>query len=279
MATDYDFRECPCAAVDTAYPLTQKGANTPGDFVVPSTARSLTGIRIFVSGIATDVVTGTTTAVHLTGVGGLQWYPGPMISIAGAAATSGGMEFRDSMMYKTNIDVSQVRQIAAEAFVNGEDLGTAHILLELEYDGEPGKVKDCDYREDDIGAAANTLVALTHRGAAVDQGDFKPQGTIGEIIFGAALDPTGDAAAGLVFAPALTLSGPGFIAAGNYSVVGPSGPTQPDTDVAGNQGCIQNPGRRICNIPTKGGNSTIHAEAQNIESINPGHAIVALCYI
>lgn len=277
---DTDFRECPCAAVDTAYPLTQKGANTPGDFVVPVTAQKITAIKIFVSGIATDVVTGTTTAVHLIGLGGMQWYPGPMISIAGAAATSGGMEFRGAMVYSTNIDVSKVSSFSAEAFCNGEDLGTPHILLLIEYDGFPGRVKDCDYREDDIGAAANTLVSLTHRGAAVDQGDFKPIGTIGEIVFGAALDPTGDAANGLVFAPALTLSGPGLTLSGNYAFLGPAGPTQPDTDVAGNQNCIVNPERYLCGptgIPVKVG-GTINAAAQNIESINPGHAIVGLCY-
>ena len=60
-----DFREAPMAAVDTAYPLTQKGALTPGAFVVPKNAQRITAIKIFISGIATDVVTGSTCAVNL----------------------------------------------------------------------------------------------------------------------------------------------------------------------------------------------------------------------
>ena len=162
--------------------------------------------------------------------------------------------------------------------MNGEDMGTAHILLLVEYDGDPGRIVDADYREDDIGAAANTLVSLTHRGAGVDEGDFRPSGTICEINVGAALDPTGDAANGLVFAPAFQLSGPGLVAAGNYKFLGPAGPTQPDTDVAGNQSVIQPLTRYMTNIATKAGNSTIRAQAQNIESINPGHAIICLSY-
>lgn len=280
---DTDYRECPCALVDTAYALTQKGPNTPGAFVVPTNVSRITAIRILVSGIAADVVMGVTTAVHLFGGGiklGLGWFPGPLISLAGVAGTAGGFEYREGMIYKTNIQVVPGGTFDAEAFVHGEDMGTAHILLVVEYDGDPGKVVDCDYREDDIGAAANTPVALTHRGAGADQGDFKPIGTIGEVLFGAALDPTGDAANGLVFAPALKLSGPGLMNAGNYSFVGPSGPTQPDTDLSGNQQTICNPSRYLCGagIQIKSG-ATITAEAMNIESINPGHAIVGLCYI
>jgi hypothetical protein len=283
MVYDVDYRENPCAAVDTAYPLTAQGADTPGAFVVPTTAHYISMIKIFVSGIATDVVTGTTCAVHFTGGGiklGLGWFVGPLISLAGAAATSGGYEFRDGMTYKTNIPVNPGGTFNVDGFVNGEDLGTAHLLVLVEYDGEPGMITDGDYREDDIGAAANTLVALTHRGAAVDEGDFRPIGSICEVVFGAALDPTGDAANGLVFAPALKLSGPALVDAGNYNFLGPAGPTQPDTDVSGNQQCIANPSRYLIpgGIRTKAGNATLRAQAQNIESINPGHAIVGLLY-
>lgn len=278
---DSDFRECPCAAVDTAYPLTQQGADTPGAFIVPTTASRITGIRISISGISTDVVTGTTCAVHIYG-GGIKlpngWFPGPLCSESGAAATSGGFDYKEGMLYKTNIPVSPGGSFNADAFVHGEDMGTAHMSLEVEYDGEPGRVTDCDYREDDIGAAANTLISLVTRGAAVNEGDFRPSGNIVEIVFGAALDPTGDGANGLVFMPAFQLSGAGLIAAGNYKWIGPSGPTQPDTDVAGNQSVVLPLTRRIVNIPTKAGNSTIRAQAQNIESINPGHAILGLCY-
>ena len=281
MANDYDFRECPCAAVDTAYPMTQQGADTPGAFDVPTTASRITAIRIFISGLSTDVVTGTTCAVHLYGGGiviGEGWFPGPLCSESGAAATSGGFAYAGSMIYKTNIPVKGGGKISADAFVHGEDMGTAHMLLELEYDGEPGRIVDCDYREDDIGAAANALVTLATRGAAVAEGDFKPAfGTICEIIVGAALDPTGDAANGLVFAPAFQLSGPGLMLAGNYKFLGPAGPTQPDTDVSGIQSVIINPERYLTNIRVKVGNA-IRVQAQNIESINPGHAIVAFCY-
>ncbi len=281
MVYDSDFREAPLAAVDTLYPLTQQGADTPGSFVVPTTVSRITTIKIFISGIATDVVTGTTFAVHLFGGGivlGNGWFVGPLCSQSGAAATSGGFDYRGGMTYKTNIPVKPGGTFSAEAVANGEDMGTAHLLLWIEYDGVPGQIKDGDYREDDIGAAANTLVSLTHRGAAVDEGDFKPLGTIIEVVFGAALDPTGDAAAGLNFAPAVQLSGPGLMQAGNYKFLGPSGPTQPDTDLSGNQSVVVNPERYITNIATKGGTSSIRAQAQNIESVNPSHAIIGLLY-
>jgi hypothetical protein len=278
---DSDFRECPCAAVDTAYPMTQQGADTPGSFVVPTTASRITTIKIFISGLVTDVVTGTTCAVHLTGAGltgiGEGWFVGPMLSQSGAAATSGGWAYGDGMMYKTNIPVKPGATFQADAVINGEDPGTAHVLLWLEYDGVPGRIVDGDYREIDIGAAANTLVTLADRGTTAAEGDFKPRGNICEIVFGAALDPTGDAANGLVFAPALQLSGPGLVSAGNYKFLGPAGPTQPDTDVSGNGSAVVNPARYIVNIATKTG-STIRAQAQNIESINPSHSICGLLY-
>ena len=278
---DTDFRECPCAAVDTLYPMTQKGANTPGAFVVPTTVSRITGIKIMISGLSTDVVTGTTCAVNLRGSGlkglGEGWFPGPLCSEAGAAATSGGFDYREGELYKTNIPVSPGGQFEAYAIVNGEDMGTAHMLLWIEYDGEPGIITDCDYREGDIGAAANTRVALIARGDNAAANNFKPAGRIVEVRFGAALDPTGDAANGLVFMPVMDLSGPGLMVAGNYDFAGPAGPTQPDTDVAGNQSVVTCLSKYMTNIAVKKG-SDIIASAQNIESINPGHAIVALCY-
>jgi hypothetical protein len=279
---DTDFRECPCAAVDTPYPMTQRGADTPGPFIVPANASRITMIKIVISGIVSDVVTGTTCAIHMTGGGlksmGYGWFVGPLCSQSGAAATSGGFDYKDGMVYKTNIGVNPGQTINIDAFVNGEDMGTAHMLVLLEFDGVPGQITDGDYREDDIGAAANTPVSLTHRGAAVDEGDFNTGGrTICEVVFGAALDPTGDAAAGLVFAPALILSGSGLVSAGNYAYLGPAGPTQPDTDVSGNQSVIVNPARYITNILTKI-SDRIRAQGQNIESINPGHAIVGLLF-
>ena len=213
------------------------------------------------------------------GLTGDQWYPGPLISIAGAAATSGGFEYRDAEIYQTNIPVAGVSQFDAFGYLNGEDLGTAHLLLQIEYDGVAGRIRECDYREDDIGAAANTLVALVTRGAAANQGNFKPNGrTICEVRFGAALDPTGDAANGLVFAPAMEMSGNGLLTGGPYSFVGPSGPTQPDTDVSGNQGTIQSLAKIIPGAGIRTQTGDVVVQAQNIESINPGHAIVALCY-
>lgn len=281
MVYDSDFREAAAAAVDTAYNLTAKGADTPGAFIVPTTASRITGLKFYVSGIVTDVVMGAITEFHISGSGVKipnGWFAGPMISVSGAAATSGGFEYRDGMQYKTNIPVSPGGTFNIEGFIIGEDIGTAHLLAEVEYDGVPGKITDADVRDDAIGAAANTPVALTSRGAAVVEGDFRPTGTIIEVIFGAALDPTGDAANGLNWCPALQLTGPGLMNAGNYSFLGPAGPTQPDTDVSGNQQCINNPSRKICNIATKAGNSTIRPMAQNIESINPGQAVCCLCY-
>lgn len=280
MVYDSDFRECPCAAVDTFYPMTQKGANTPGAFVVPTTANRITAIKIMISGIATDVVTGTTCGVHLSGGGitiGEGYFAGPLLSLSGAAATSGGFAYNEGEIYKTNIPVMPGGQFNAHAFLNGEDPGTAHVLLWIEYDGEPGAITDADLRTADNGAAANTRYGHIERADNAAAGNFKPVGRIIEVRVGAALDPTGDAANGLVFAPAFDLSGPGLQVAGNYDFLGPAGPTQPDTDVSGNGNTVQPLSKHMTNIGVKTG-SDIIGSAQNIESVNPSHSIICLCY-
>lgn len=281
MVYDTDYREAPLAAIDTAYPLTQQGADTPGPFIVPTTASKITGIYIGLGSLVQDVYVGTTSAVHLFGSGitiGEGYFPGPMMNAASAAATCGGYAQASPMKYKTNIPVKGGGTFSAEAFIHGEDPVSAHVILMIEYDGVPGRIRDCDYREETIGAAANTLTRLGVRGAGVAEPDFNPVGTIGEVIFGAIMDPNGDAAASFTSAPALHLSGAGLLVNGNYKFIGACGFEQPDNDIAGNQAQILSPERYICNIQVKVG-SQIRASAQNLESILSSHAICGLAYV
>lgn len=282
MVYDVDYREVAGAAVDTAYTMTAKGADTPGAFVVPTTANRITELRLKLGGIsATDVVMGMTWGVHLYGSGielSEGWFAGNAFSTSGAAATSGGQQSDKGMIYKTNIPVRPGGLFNADAFFWGEDTGTAQACLVVVYDGVPGKIRDGDVREVDIGAAANTLVTLANRGAAVAEGDFRPGYTrIVEIVCGAAPDPLGDAAAGLNFGPTFQLSGPGLLHAGNYSFAGNWGMMQPDTDVAGDQTAFHELDRYECDIAVKRGDS-IRAQAQNIESVQAGHAVIGFLY-
>lgn len=282
MVFDGDYREAAAAAVDTAYSMTAQGADTPGNFKVPSTASRLTEIRIGIGSLATDVMVEVTSAVKLGGTGikiGSGYFVGPMMVCSGAATKSDAIGIGPLMRYRTNIPVVGGGEIEATGYMHGTIPTTGHITCQLIYDGIPGRIVDSDYREQAIGAAANTLTSLIVRGNNTTEGDFKTfGGTIGEIIFGAAPDPTGDTA-GVNVIPALHLSGPGLMHAGNYKFLGPSGTSQADIgDVSGAQ-IIALPERYECpGIRTKGQN-TIRAEAQNIESISAASAICGICYV
>lgn len=276
-----DYREAVMTDDNVAVALTAQGANTPGAFIVPKGAQYITAIKIKVSGIVADVITGNTMTVHLIGLPGQQWYAGPLLSNSGAAATSGGFMYHKGEVYQTKIPVAGVAQFDAEAIFQGDDPGQLHCGLQVEYDGVPGVIVDADVREIAIGAAANTLLALTTRGTSTTAGNFKTNGRpIREIRFGAALDPEGNATAGLVWMPALHLDGNGLVTTNKpIKLLGPSGPTQPDTDVAGNQSAVVELERIVpgpMGIATQ--NGEVEASAQNIESINPGEAICCLCY-
>jgi len=281
MTYDTDFREMAMAAIDTAYAMTEKGAESPGAFVVPTTVSKLTEIRIGFGAIATDVIMGATSAVKLSGAG-LKvpecYFVGPMLAAAGAAATDGGFSAAAPMVYKTNIPVIGGNKIDATAFMHGEVLGIGHLIVTLSYDGTPGKIIGGDYREETTGAAANTFVTLGRRGA-VAEGDFKPQKAIIEVVFGAILDPVGHATDGLLIAPTVELSGNGLVVNGEYEFTGPCGQAHPDTDVVGTGALSINPTRYECGagIPIKT-NGSIRARAQNVESIQSIHAIIGLLY-
>lgn len=280
MTYDGDYREAACAAIDTAYAMTAQGADTPGAFVVPAGAQRITEIRIGLGRITVDTVAQIASYVHIYGGGAPQlgegWFAGPIAGVSGAAATSGGYTLGELQVYKTNIPVRGGGQINADAYVSGTDAGTAHMFLELVYDGMPGRIKDADIREGDL-TAANTLVACQNRGGAAS-GDFLPSGTIVEVNIGVAMTPTGHATDGLVAASAFHLSGAGLAVAGNYKFLANCGFMEPDTDVSG-VGATQIPLIRYetPGIPVKSG-SSIRVQAQNIESAQAGNAIVCLCY-
>lgn len=281
MVYDTDYRECPVTAVNTAAPMTQQGADTPGGFVVPTTATRITEIRIGLGCLsaAQDAVLACSSGVHLYGSGIILsegWFPGPVLTLSGAAATSAGYAMMAPMVYKTNIPVRPGGVFSADAFVHGEDLADAHMILTVVYDGEAGKVVDCDYRAVDIGAAANTLYTLTTRGAVAAEGDFRPgYSRIVEVVCGAAPDVTGGDV-GFLLAPTFHISGPGLQVAGNYKFVGNVGFMLGDTDISG-PGLIQNLNRYQCDIQVKRGDS-VRVQGQNIESIQTLHSIVGLCY-
>jgi hypothetical protein len=281
MGYSSDYREAAMAAIDTSYKVEERGADTEGAFDVPTTAKILTEVRVAFGTIGSDVITGTTSAIKLSGTGlknsGDVYFVGPMTALAGAAAKDGGFAVANPMIYKTNIALKQ-GEINAFGFCHGEDPGAGHIVVNLVFDGAPGRIKGGDYREETTGAAANTQVALRLRETAA-AGDFSPLGrTIGEVVFGAIPDPVGHASDGLLIAPALHLSGKGLMANEPLNFVGAVGSQHPDTDISGDAIAV-NPNRYVTpGIRTKS-TGKIKAEAMNIESIQSIHAIVGLLYV
>lgn len=280
MVYDVDYRECAVPDDDVAARMIEQGADTLGAFVVPTTASRITEIRIGLGSVsaAQDAVLAASSAVHIYG-GGINlaegWFPGPLHTESGAAATSAGYSMEPPMLYKTNIPVKPGGTFNADAWLYGEDLADAHMVLAVVYDGQPGKIVDCDHREVDIGAAANTLYTFVNRGGAAEY-DFKPSyNKIIEVVCGAAPDVTGGDV-GVNTMPAFHLSGPGLMVAGNYKFIGNTGYSYGDTDISG-PGLTENLTRYECNIPVKVGNS-IRAQAQNIESVQAMHAIIGFCY-
>lgn len=283
MVYDVDYRECVVPDDDVAANMVEQGADTLGAFVVPTTASRITEIRIGLGSVsaAQDAVLAASCGVHLYG-GGIKvsegWFPGPLHTESGAAATSAGYSMNALMKYKTNIPVSPGGVFNAQAWLYGEDLADAHMILLVEYDGVPGRIVDCDHREVDIGAAANTLYTFVNRGGQAEY-DFKPNyNRILEVVCGAAPDVTGGDV-GVNTMPTFHLSGAGLLNAGNYKFVGPTGFSLGDTDISG-PSMTKNLERYICGgngIPVKPGGS-IRAQGQNIESVQAMHAIIGLCY-
>jgi len=264
MVYDSDYREAAQTGLETATPLVEQGADTLGAFIVPTNVSRITEIRIGVHVlIAADAAMGMTSSIHMYGGGivlGEGWFPGPVMTIAGHATGSGGIANVDLQKYLVNIPVKPGGQFNVDAFMLGEDVGAAHFFAGVVYDGPVvGKIKDMDYRSIDL-TAANGLVTLTERGAAVVEGDMKPAyGKIGEIFLGAAAKETAAATTGVGLA--FHLSGPGLLAAGNYKFLGEGWTLQDDVNVA----VIKELTHYRVNIPVKT-NNPIRVQGQMLEA-------------
>jgi len=282
MGYDCDYREVDITAVDTPIALTEQGADSPGNFDVPADASRITEIVIAVAPDWTaDAAYGFSSGIHLEGSGvqvGEGYFPGPVGACAGAAASSQGMQISQVQRYLTNIPVKGGGKIKVTGCMMGEDMGSLHMLTQLVWDGPiAGRIKDCDYREENI-TAANTLVALQARHGS-SEGDFKvADERIVEVFFGAGLKAV---AGPLRFAPVLHLSGKGLARSGFYKFLGPSGGHQDDIlagSGAGGPGWIIPLARYIVDIPGNVGN-TIRAQAQMIEDdAGTAYAIAGLAY-
>lgn len=152
-------RENAGGTLDTAFNLTELGANSPGSVIVPR-ASMLTGIKIVVGPDWTaDAAYAFTSALRLVGLGGQQSYPGPCMYTLGVGTGSSGSQAAVPINYKTRIPVTPGQAIDLQGFMHGEDVGELHMLVTLEFDGYPGVIRDMDYREETL-AAANTPVVL-----------------------------------------------------------------------------------------------------------------------
>lgn len=277
MPYDSDYREVDVTALDTATGLTEQGADSPGSFDVPVDAKHITEILISVApDFTADDLFGFSTAVRLSGGGvdlGEGFFPGPVGSTAGAAATSAGLMYAQPQRYKCKIPVEGGGPISADAFLHGEDIGSIHMALQLIYDGVPGKIIDMDYREADI-AAANTLVNLNTRGGKTERDFSISNNKIAEVHFASGLKAV---AGPLRMMPALHLSGAALKEGGNYKFLGPAGGSQDDIAISGSM-VIETLTKHECDIAVKKGNK-LRAQAQLIEDDpGTGYAIVGLGY-
>jgi hypothetical protein len=275
---DCDYREGDIDALDTPEALTEQGADSPGSFDVPMGARMLTGVYIAAAPDWTaDAMYGFSSAVKLSGGGidiGEGYFPGPVGGTCGAAATSSGAFYGQPQKYKTKIPVIGGGPIKADACIMGEDPGAVHLICALEYDGEPGKIIDMDYREGNL-AAANTLVNLDARHGATERDFDVSYSKIGEVHFAAGLKAV---AGPLRFAPVLHLSGPALKVGGNYRFLGPSGGVQDDIAISGDM-VIQQLTKYDAPIDVNKGNK-LRAQAQMLEDdAGTAYAIVGIGYL
>lgn len=275
-----DIREANVADDDVATVLTELGGASPGDFDVPGDVKRITEVNI---AVAPDWTADAMYAAsfHVVLSGDLQVghgaFPGPLVSTAGAVATSAGSHYGPFQRVQTNIPVTAGGSIKATAYMGGEDIGEASVMCQLVYDGFPGRIVDMDVREENL-AAANTPVSLQAKQAAAS-GDFKVgRPAIAEVHFGAAFKFV---AGPLRALPVLQLSGAGIAGGGPNWFMGPSGGVQDDVAISGDM-VVMPLSRYICGplgIKTNKGN-TINASAQMIEDdAGTGMAIVALGYL
>lgn len=233
MVYHSDYREQTITALETATFLDAKGADTPGNFVVPSNVNRITEIVIGIAPEATvDNIMGASVCIHIHG-GGVKlpvgYFPGPTFVTGGAAATTPGGGFYNPFRIQTNIPVTKGGEFRIDGFMCGEDVGAIHMTVTIVYDGIPGKVIDCDVRSIDL-TATNTLTTLTERADATVEGDIKPPySLIGEIMFavGAKITAGNDA-----ISTALHMTGPGIVIAGPYEWTGPAIAINDDTAIS-----------------------------------------------
>ena len=256
MVYDADFREVNAAALETASPLINVGADAPGAFVVPTTASRITELRFTIgASCADDTMFGATTSFHIHG-GGVHlqegWFLGPTMTSSSLAAASGNRCGDVTQKYLTNIPVNPGGQFTIDGYMLGEDVGSLMMLAQVVYDGPVvGKIVDMDYRSIDL-AAVNTWTTLTERGAAVVEGDMRPhRKIIGELFFGVGAKITVGAAN--VTNYGFQLSGAGLQHAGNYRFI--VGASQGSSTEAAADTKISELERYICQIPVKVGNS------------------------
>lgn len=276
-AYDSDYREVSITALETATPLVEQGADSPGAFVVPTNVSKITEIKITViPSIADDAVMGFTSAIHIFGSGVSLpegWFPGPTGILDSVAVYSSAQVANEMQHYLVNIPVKPGGQFSINGYMLGEDIGALHMLVQIVYDGPVvGKIIDMDYRSIDLGTA-NALVTLTERGAAVVEGDMRPAyRTIGEIFLGMGGKLTASAT---VVGFGVHLSGPGLKTAGNYKFIGRGVTNHGDV---GNNGSVHPLTRNICGIQTKVGNA-IRVQALMIEGdLGTAYAIVGFAY-
>jgi hypothetical protein len=275
---DSDYREVSITAVDTPTPLIQQGADTPNAFVVPAGAKRITEIIITaIPNTADDANLGFSCGIHIYGDGvklPSGWFLGPTGSVEGAATMSGAETDNEVQRYLTNIPVVSGGSFSVDGFMLGEDIGALHMIVDIVYDGlVVGKIVDMDYRTQDL-TAANALVTLNERGAAVAEGDFKPAGkTIGELFIGMGAKITG--AATTVVGFAVHLSGTGLIVSGYYKFTGRGIALRSDA-VSGNS--VKSLMRYQVGISTKR-TGDIRAQAQMIEGdVGTAFAVVGFAY-
>jgi len=266
MVYHSDYREQTITALETATYLNAKGADTPGNFVVPSDVSRITEIVIGLAPEATvDNIMGATSCIHIHG-GGVNlpvgYFPGPSFTTGGGGATTPGGGFKEPFRIQTNIPVHPGGEFRVDGFMCGEDVGAIHLTVQIVYDGVPGKIIDCDVRSIDL-TTTNTLVTLTERADATVEGDIKPPySTIGELFFavGAKVTAGNDA-----ISTALHLTGPGIVVAGPYEWTGPAIAINDDTAISLNA-VVCHPMRFVCGsgIAVRKG-TAIRLQAQMLE--------------
>lgn len=273
-------REGDVSAVDTWTALQAKGATSVGDIKVPIDAKALSRIDAVVSADMDTPAGGLACVIgfRMTGngimTGGIHRYLLHAFTAGGKTAGEAACRSRVISM-PTKIPVKGGNEIALEAIMLGEDVGTVTVQIILTFTKElrENGIEDGDFREGDI-TAVDTDTILTAVGSTT-LGNVKTpveRSLIAALVGVLAADVGADNTATVRAAAMYSVQGPALKEGGTFNVPGEA--IQITATTTGVFITAMEPDPSPIDLPIKGGNELeLHAM---LIGEDPGQATVAV---